>query len=294
MLGFSGGDTKYIKRDVTKDSIAAAYFSVSPSFSTIFGLQIIAGQNLPQKMSTSVPYVLINEEAARILHFKNPADATGNFIWENDSTQFLIYGVIKDFHFANFLRPIQPLVLANRSSDFKILHVKAVKGVEHDLMPALEKEWKKLYPSQPFEAEWFDKQLYDQNLHKDDLIFIGVLTIMALSIACLGLLGMVIYTTKNRQKEMAVRRVMGAQVRQLFITVSKEFITMLLIAVLIGLPIGILAGNRFLQQYAYQIHIDFQIIAGSAGILLLLGAFTIAWHTYRTALTNPARSLRTE
>jgi putative ABC transport system permease protein len=295
LFGFSGGDTKFIKPDKTVDSISAAYFSVTPSFVNNLGLRVIAGKNLPEVTSEKgTQYVLINEEATRILHFKNPSDAAGKLIWINDSTQYVVSGVVKDFHYANFLRPVQPLVLSNVQSDLSILNIKVAKGAEQNIMPSLEKAWKKLYPNQPFEAAWFDKQLYEQNLHKDDLMFIGVLTIMALSIACLGLLGMVIYTTKNREKEVGIRRVMGAKVWQVIITISKEFIMLLVISVLIGLPIGIVTGKAFLQQYAYQVTIGFSIIAGSAALMLLLGAITIGWQTYRTALGNPVKSLRTE
>jgi putative ABC transport system permease protein len=295
MFGFSGGDTKFIKANKTADSILAEYFSVSPSFVYNLGLQIIAGKNLPDNVSEKgQQYVLINQETANILHFKNSSDAIGKLIWINDSTQYVVSGVVKDFHYANFQRAIQPLLLSNQQNDFKILNVKVAKGAEQNIIPSLEKEWKKLYPGQPFEASWFDKQLYDQNLHKDDLVFVGVLTLMALSIACLGLLGMVIYTTKNREKEVGIRRVMGAEVWQVIVTISKEFFILLLISVLIGLPIGIVTGKAFLQQYAYQVTIGFGIVAGGAAFLLFLGVITIGWQTYRTALTNPVKSLRTE
>ena len=115
-----------------------------------------------------------------------------------------------------------------------------------------------------------------------------------LAIACLGLLGMVIYTTRNREKEVGIRRVMGAKVVQVIMTISKEFFALLLISVSIGLPLAYMAGRQFLQQYAYRIPFTVGILAGSAATLLLLGGLTIGWQTYRTAITNPARSLRTE
>ena len=87
---------------------------------------------------------------------------------------------------------------------------------------------------------------------------------------------------------------MGAKVSQLIFTISREFIMLLLISVTIGLPLGIIAGKAFLQQYAYQVTIGFDVIAGSTTMLLLLGAITIGWQTYRTALANPVKSLRTE
>lgn len=203
-------------------------------------------------------------------------------------------GVVKDFHYASFSRAIQPLLLTYEPNEFKVLSLKVAKGAEQSIIGRLEKTWKKLYPHQPFEAEWFDKQLYQRHLHREDLMFIGLLTAMSLSIACPGLLGMVIYTTQNRSKEVGIRRVMGAKVWQVILTISKEFIGLLLLSVCIGLPLGFFVGREFLQQYAYRIPISFGILAGSAAALLGMGALTIGWQTYRTALTNPVKSLRTE
>jgi putative ABC transport system permease protein len=186
------------------------------------------------------------------------------------------------------------LILAYEPNEFKILSLKVAKGAEQSIIGRLEKTWKKLYPHQPFEAEWFDKQLYQRHLHKDDLMFMGLLTSMSLSIACLGMLGMVIFTTQNRAKEVGIRKVMGAKVSQIILTISKEFIGLLLLSVCIGLPLGFLVGTQFLQQYVFRIPIGFGILAESAAALLGLGALTIGWQTYRIALANPVKSLRTE
>lgn len=295
LFGFSGGDNRFVKREKAGDSLAAAYFSVTPSFINNLGIKLIAGENLPVTNSEKgAQFAVINEEAVRELQFKNPFEAAGKYIWLNDSTKYVVAGVVKDFHFAGFMRSIQPLLLAYQPDELKILNLKIEKGAEQFIFSRLEKTWKKLYPHQPFEAQWFDKQLYEQHLHKDDLMFIGLLTAMSLSIACLGLLGMVIYTTQNRSKEVGIRRVMGAKVWQVILTISKEFIGLLVLSVCIGLPLGYLVGLQFLQQYAYRIPVSFGILAESAAALLGLGALTIGWQTYRTALANPVKSLRTE
>jgi putative ABC transport system permease protein len=295
LLGFFGGDGRFMKREKVSDSLLSAYFSVTPSFITNMGIQLIAGENLPQASSEKgAHFVLINEEACRELKFKRTFDATGKLIWLNDSTKYIVAGVVKDFHYASFLHPIQPLLLANQPDEFRTMNLKVAKRAEQSIIPVLERTWKKLYPNLPFKADWFDKQLYDQHLHKDDLVFIGLLTFMALSIACLGLLGMVIYTTKNRAKEVGIRKVVGANISQVIVTISKEFAGLLLLSVCIGLPIGVFVGEQFLQQYAYRIPVGFGILAGSAAALLFLGGLTIGWQTYRTALANPVKSLRIE
>lgn len=294
-FGFSGGQTKFIKKNRIADSVTGNYFSISPSLIGDMKLQIIAGKNLlPSNPDRVSQPVLINEEACRVLQFKDPAAAIGNAIWTNDTTTFTIAGVVKDFHYASFLHPVQPLLLANEPEEFQTINLKITKGAGQNVMSSLETAWKKIYPHQSFKPTWYDKELYEHHLHKDDLMFLGLLTTMAISIACLGLLGMVIYSTKNREKEVSIRRILGAKVGQVIIEVSKSFALLLLIAICIGLPIGSIAGNQFLQQYAYRISVNFGIMAGSATALFLLGGITIGWQTYRTVVANPVKSLRTE
>jgi putative ABC transport system permease protein len=295
LFGFSDGNTRFIKRERANDSFTSTYFSITPSFVNDMKLEIVAGENLPPSAPDKIThFVLVNEEACRALQFKDPASAVGNNVWINDSTKYIIAGVVKDFHYSSFLHPIQPLLLGNQPGEFQIVTLKISKVARQNILPVLETAWKKIYPHQAFEANWYDKELYEQHLHKDDLTFLSVLTGMAISIACLGLLGMVIYTTKNRTKEVSIRKVMGANTWQVIIEMSKGFGVLLLISVCIGVPIGFISGNQFLQQYAYRISVSFGILVSSVAALLCLGALTIGWQTYRTAIANPVKSLRTE
>ena len=293
MFGFSEDDNRFIKRNKGMDSINSSYFSVTPSFIKDLKLQLVAGENL-LTAANDAHQIIVNEEACRVLQFRNSADAVGNIVWFNDGTKYYIAGVVKDFHFANFSKRIGALVLVNHPDEFRTLNLKVAASAAQNILSAVEEKWKALYPHQPFEAAWYSKKLYDQHLHEDDLVFIGLLTFMSVSIACLGLLGMVIYTTKNRAKEVSIRRVMGAGIAQVMVEISKGFMTMLLIAVCIGLPLGFMAGHQFLQQYAYRISLSVGLMACCAAALFCLGAVTIGWQTYKSAITNPVKSLRSE
>jgi putative ABC transport system permease protein len=295
LFGFSEGDNKFIKREKEADSLSATYFSVTPSFINNMELEFVAGENLPvTNAEKASPFIVLNEEACRRLKFKDSYAAVGKLIWVNDSTNYQVAGVVKDFHFASFLRSIAPLVLRHDPGAFRTLNIKVAAGAEPAIIPQLQTEWKKLYPNQLFESTWYDRQLYQQHLHKDDLLFIGLLTGMALSIACLGLLGMVIYTTKNRLKEVSIRKIMGASAGQIIFKISKEFLGLLGVAIGVGLPAGLFVSVQLLQQYAYRIPVGAEILAGSAAALLGLGVLTIGWHTYRAAIANPVKNLRTE
>lgn len=295
LFGFFGGDRKFVKRDKQADSLSASYYSITPSIIQSMGLTLVAGETVVVTDAEKAGhFVVINEAACRELRFQSLADAIGKEIWVTDRTPYHISGVVKDFHYASFQHSIKPLLLVYNPAEFRTLNLKITAGAGKEIASRLEAVWKKIYPHQRFEMDWYDKALYAQNLHEDDLIFIGLLTGMALSIACLGLLGMVIYTTKNRAKEVSIRKVMGADVWQVMAVVSKDFFVLLLIAVCIGLPVGSLAGMKFLQQYAYRISINAGLLAGCAGVLLLLGGITIGWQTFRTAMENPVKNLRTE
>ncbi len=295
LFGFSEDDRKFIKQRPGDDSIAASYFSVSPSFITTMQLKFIAGKNLPEHFrNTDNGFIVLNETACRLMKFKYPVESIGQLIYLNDSLQYQVAGIVKGFHFQNFQHAIAPLVLVNNPNEFKTLALKINPGADQSVLSRIEKRWKALNPHAPISVHWYESDLYNQHSHTDDIIFIGLLTGIALLIACLGLLGMVIYTTKNRQKEIGIRKVLGADFGQLIYIISKEFIGLLLISITIGLPIGILFGKRFLQQYAYQIPISFFLLSGCAIAMLLIGFLTIGWQTYKAAFANPVESLRRE
>jgi putative ABC transport system permease protein len=274
--------------------VRSEYFSISPSVITDFGLQIIAGKNLPPVEGNIFKDALINEEACKILNFKTPSEAVGKIIKTNDTAGFHITGVVRNFHYASMQRSIMPLILADNADQFTRLNLK-IQGVANQYsLEVIKSTWKKTFPNEAFNAQWFDQLLHDQHLHEGDLSGMGVLTGMSLSIALLGLLGMVVYTTQTRSKEVSIRKIMGASVTGIILQVSKSFTYLLLIAVAIGLPIGILLGNQFLNTYAFHIRIDFFLIIAAIVIFLLPGLCTIGWYTYRIAIANPVDLLRTE
>ncbi|GAA4410527.1 ABC transporter permease [Nibrella viscosa] len=294
-FGFSGGEVLFVSKRPNGDSVQTSAFSITPSLVNSLGLTLAAGQNLPAMSSDSTAhFVLINEEAVQALRLGSPAEAVGQTIWLNESTERQIAGVVQNFHHSTLLRRIQPVVLYSRPSEFRILSLKVAAGAEETVMATLERTWKRHNPHQSLEAYWYDEKLYEQHLHRDDQTFIGLLTGMALSIACLGLFGMVTYTTETRIKEVGIRKVMGATFGQIVAALSGEFVWLLLIATLVGVPVGFLAGQAFLQQYAYHITVGVSLLLGCSVLLLSIGALTIGWQTYRAASANPVKSLRTE
>ncbi|MFC5411005.1 ABC transporter permease [Larkinella bovis] len=301
LFGSHGGEYRKVRRQKTGgDSTAVFITAIDQHFVANMDLTLLAGQNLPE-MTTDTSgegspgrFVLVNEEAVNAFRMGNPREVVGQTFWLNDSTEVQIAGVVKNFRFTTFNWAIKPLVLSYQPKQFRYVNVRIADGAPEATLANVQSVWKRLNPHQPFAGEWYGDFLYKRHSHEDDVNFMGLLTALAFSIACLGLLGMVTYTTETRVKEVGIRKVMGAQVRQIIWLLSWDFVKLLLIAGGIALPLGYLAGMAFLINFAYHVSIGFETLGGCIGLLLALGGLTIGFRTYRAALSNPADSLRSE
>ena len=295
-------DLNWVRRRRQGDSLQTATFSVDTNFIPTMGLTLVAGQNLPIPSvdsasavnQTAGKFVVVNETAVRALGLSNVHQAVGQTVWLNDSTEVRVAGVVKDFHFMSFKFKLMPLLLQYAPDQFRMLQVQVAEGQQARVLPVLNTVWQRFHPHEPFQAAWFDQELYDQHFHREDQLFLGLLTGMALTIACLGLLGIVTYTTETRTKEIGIRKVMGATASQVAWLLSWSFVKLLLLAATIALPIGYWLSGSFLQQYAYHIDIGFVTLGVCLGALLIIGGLTIGSQSVKAALTNPAKSLRSE
>jgi len=292
----SFGDSRMIKRQRSgQDSSMAFSWSINDQFVPTMGLTLLAGQNVPVATAdTSGRLVLINEEAVKAFRLGSPQQAVGQSLWLNDSTEVSIAGVLKNFRFTTFAWSIKPLVLRSQPSQFRYLTVSVAAGSEDAVLTDVKRIWKQLAPYELFTGRWYDDFLRQRHSHAEDIEFMGLLIALAFSIACLGLLGMVTYNTQTRVKEVGVRKVMGAEVRQIVWLLSRDFVKLLLIAATIAMPLGYLAGYAFLINFAYHVAIGAETLGLCVGVLLVLGVLTIGIRTYRAALANPADSLRAE
>ncbi|MCX6214265.1 ABC transporter permease [Spirosoma sp.] len=296
LFGSYGGSQQMVRRQRTGgDSSAADVFSANVNLVPTVGLTLLAGQNLPVSVADSAGrFVLINEEAVRVFKLGEPAAAVGQTLWLNDGTDVRVLGVLKDFNAASMAIKIRPLMVRYQPAGFRYLNVSITGGNPEAVRADIARIWKRLNPYEPFTGVWYEDFLNNRHSSADDLNFMGLLLALAMSIACLGLLGMVTYTTALRTKEVGVRKVMGANVGQVVWLLSWDFLKLLLIAGAIALPLGYLAGSFLLMTFAYHITVGIGLLSVCFGTMLLLGGLTIGWRTYRTALTNPVNSLRNE
>ena len=261
------------------------------------GMQLIQGRGFSREFGSDSTGILVNEAAVKILGVKNPI---GKRIWKFDDDQgktrktYTIIGVVKNFHFESLRRNIGALsmVLSPNSgaASFRLSSTDVPA-----LMKQIEAKWKQLAPGQPFSYQFMDDS-FDDMYRAEQRIGTIALTFAALAIliACLGLFGLAAFMAEQRTKEIGVRKVLGASVTSIIGLLSKDFLKLVLIAILIASPLAWYAMNQWLKDFAYKIDIEWWMFA-LAGILAVgIALLTVSFQSIKAALMNPVKSLRSE
>ncbi len=274
---------------VEKKEGDSAYFKV-------YGLTLLAGR-YPEPSDTTREFV-INETLARFLGFDQPAAAVGARI--NYDYPIPVVGVVRDFHVRSTREPIKPLAYSSALEESYDMHLLLASRVEDAdvwtrAIQKTEAAFKSLYPEENFSYDFFDQriaQFYDAE--QKLLRLLAWATGLCIFISCLGLLGLVVFTTHTRTKEIGVRKVLGASIVQLVMLLSKDFVILVLGAFLIAAPLAAWFAHDWLQDFAYRIGLSWWIFAVAALGMLLLALTILSIRTVRAAMENPVNSLRTE
>ncbi len=269
----------------------------------VYQIKMLAGRNIQAGDSSTA--LVINDKYARIIGFIHPHDAVGKDLEKfNGLKNVRIVGVIADFYEHSLQSPVKPLaILASKANDnyqSGTFHV-ALKpespagGDWNKTIAAMGKIWKESYPDDDFDYQFYDKsiaQFYDQEQHTSTLLTWA--TGLSILISCLGLLGLAIYTTSQRTKEIGVRKVLGASVSQIVTLLSTELVLLIMLAFVIVTPLAWLAMNKWMDNYADKTTISWWIFAASGAGMLLAAVVTSSFQTVKAAIVNPVRSLRSE
>jgi putative ABC transport system permease protein len=285
---------------VQKGAVSLNYFYADTAFIPAMKIQLLAGMNFSRASGTGTGAgaaeqdVIINATAARHLGFKRYDDALGKKLWVDDSTALSIIGVVSDFGYENAGKPVDPLAFRNRAGACNYLYVAVDKGDKATIVSRIGNTLKPLAPSQTFTFTWLDEQVERISSQHATLSLLGYLAFMTLSIASLGLLGLVIYSVEIKRKEVSIRKVIGASGKQLVGILSRRFVKLLFIAGAIGLPIGYTLS--FLFQLNFAVRPEYGFVSAMACFILLLsiGLFTIVSQTYKASRENPTKYLKVE
>jgi len=262
------------------------------------GIKIISGRDFRQKDSGKV---LINETVAKRMGL-TPATAPGKRLYpQQDAGEPVTYkdiiGVIKDFNFNSLHEDIKPFMLAYDDSrnDRSFVIVSASSKNYTRLLQQMGGVWGKYLSGVPFEYSFMDDDVQQQ--YKSETALSRILNSfagIAILISCLGLFGLAAFSAEQRSKEIGIRKVLGASVPGIVQLLSKDFFKLVAIAIVIAAPIAWWAMNKWLQTFAYRIHIQWWMIAMAGGMAIFIALFTVSFQAVRAAITNPAKGLRSE
>lgn len=278
-----------------KNGINMQTWWVDTDYVPTLNLQVVEGRNFSDRFPTDSTGVIFNETAARLLGFDNPIgmEVTG-LVDAQDEHSFSIIGIVSDFHFESLRDNIAPMALLLRTHIGAAairLHGADIRKTVHEI----ETLWKKFVPDQPFSYYFLDEAFAQVYRTERQMGHIFILfASLSIFIACLGLFGLATFTAERRNKEIGIRKVLGASVSGIVKLLSKDFIKLVVIAVMIASPIAWWAMNKWLEGFAYRTDIKWWVFAGAGLVAVVIALLTVGWQAIRAAVANPVDSLRDE
>jgi putative ABC transport system permease protein len=268
-------------------------YAIDEDYFKTLGMQIRKGRNF-SGLSDTLRTIIINENMVNYFGWNDPIGKKVKFPGDTTGAFFEVVGVVKDFNQTSLYNPIAPLILFYRPNNNSV-QVKLNPTNIPATIARIEKLWKATFPDLPFSYTFlgqdFDSQYAaDQKRGKIFTTF-SILTIL---ITCLGLLGLIAFITQQRQKEISIRKIMGAGVRQIVPLITTNFILLVGISCLIAFPVAYLFMDKWLKIFPYNTGLSIAPFLLSALIVLLITMLTVVFHTTRAAVANPVKSLRIE
>ena len=297
ILGLGHTSTRYIMMPDQLDSIDAASISIDANFISNMGLTLLAGKNFSDRAPENAHIIIANEELIKKLRISDPLAAIDGPVTLADGTEVYIGGVVKDFHYASLLVPIRSFFFEYKPDQFEYANIVLAPGTGFEDIDGMETAWKRIGGESTFHARFFSDELEDAySFYLDFVKLFGFIGLLAITVACLGLLGTIVFIIRNRLKEVSIRKVMGASSDSLVLMLSKDFIILMLIASIVTVPtVYFLFQDVLLASIQhYNMEIGFTEIAISLIIMMVLSHVTILSQTMKAANTNPVDNLRSE
>jgi putative ABC transport system permease protein len=288
----SSSTVRLNKEDTADSEITMYNNGVDKDYLKTFGIVLESGRDFSSEVDFEKDIVIINETAVKSLGWTSE-EAIGNHFYQG-KREITVIGVVKDFHMFSLHLDIKPLMLLYGKSRFNYASIKVNPENIQNTIASIEDIVQK-HSSYPFEFQFMDAEF--DKLYKADIrlgkIF-GIFTLLAIMIASLGLFGLAAYTTKQRTKEIGIRKVLGASVQTIMGLIARDFLKMVLVGLAIAIPIAWFMMNIWLQEYAYRIELEWWIFAIAAVLACVISLLTISSQTIKASITNPVDSLRSE
>ncbi len=280
-----------------KDWINLNYFSVDEDYLKNIQVPLIAGKFFQaSNQASNKKFIVLNEKAIEVFHFKNNQDAIGQeIIVQKDSSHYQVIGVIRNYNHQMLMEKMEAMALIYNPKEFNLLQVK-YNGSYEQAGKSIEAAWAKVNPDLKVDYKDFYVEVHKiYDIFFGDLVSVlGSISFLAVLISCLGLLGMATYATETRIKEISIRKVLGCSDGALVYLLSKGFVAILLIAIVIAVPASYFLNNLWLEQLAYHVSVDILTIALGIILLLVFSGLTIGSQTWRAVFVSPVENLKGE
>jgi putative ABC transport system permease protein len=294
---FNRGFSRYGYRIDDEQRTAYAY-GVDPFYLSTLGIDLVLGRNFDDQIPTDSNAVIVNEALVRDMKWDDPLTEYLN--WKEDSTTLgaKVIGVVKDYHFLSLEQNIEPMFLSmdrGGVGNLTEMLVKIAPGNIPGSVEALRKVWKEVSPNTPFDYYFMDEDVAKQyDVYKRWMKIMGLSTAFAIMISCLGLFGLAGINALNRTKEIGIRKVMGAELGNIFLLLNKQYVWLAFIAFVAAAPASWYVMNQWLSDFKFAITIGWELFALSMAGGLLIALLSVSYHAIRTALINPAQTLKYE
>ena len=286
------GNTFFKEGKMKEDiGVSSQKWQVDYDYLKTMGMHITEGRYFSKEMASDSEAIVINQTMAKKLGLKNPI---GQRI-ENGWQKFTVIGVMEDFNFESMKQEVTPLSLVLSKYNSTIVSVKISGADTKQAISYAATVWKGFSPNQPFRYTFLDESFANMyaNVQRTGSIFTSF-AVLAIIIACLGLFGLSAFMAEQRNKEIGIRKVLGASVSGITAMLSKDFVKLVIISIIIASPIAYWAMTKWLQDFAYRISISWWMVAVAGLSAIVIALLTISFQSIKAALMNPVKTLRTE
>lgn len=306
--GFPGdavaGDDITIPKNGQLVNQSATQLMVDYDYIKTLGLQLVAGRDFSKSMGTDKDHAfIINETAVKQLGFETPQKALGQklywHVWGASNPDSLkegqVIGVVKDFNYKSLYDKVETAILQIFPDAAWKVAVKMNTGNLRNTIAGIEKAWNKFSPEYPIEYKFLDDN-FEQMYKAEDKLksLLWIFTGIAIFVGCLGLFGLAAYTAERRRKEVGIRKVLGASTQGVVLLLSKDFIKLVIISLVIASPVAYYFMHQWLEDFAYRINISWWIFIVAAILAIGIAFITVSFQAIKAAMANPVKSLRTE
>lgn len=277
---------------------SAYVYGVDPYYIPMLEMELVAGRNFDVSIASDTAAIIVNEALVKDMGWEDPLNQHLNYREEEEGPGAKVIGVLKDYHYRSLENEIAPMFLAMDKEYVGHLEKMLIKLSSNnitDAMAVVRTAWKQSYPDKPFDYSFLDEDVAKQYESQQRWMKIMSLsTAFAILVSCLGLFGLAGINAVNRTKEVGIRKVMGAELSNIFVLLNKQFVWLSVIAFALAIPFSWYVMNKWLSGFEYRIEMDWMLFVASTAIGTAIALVTVSYHALKAATTNPAETLKYE